>query len=248
MSATFLLAVDVRAVDAASSSSAVSAPPKLVLHELIRELELERYVEAFCKAGIGDEQLNNIYAQQSEESVEALIKQVGLRGGSATKFRRRLIRPTRQTDSDEPKAKSKPPRQKQAQQEDAVVSSPTPAQSGGHFVLTAERDLQWVFEQTKLCMIASGVVVVEFKARWCGGCTRFASTYARLVDELQSTYLCVADVDDAPELAEAYGATQLPLFVIFRDGKRWDQLVGGKQTVLRQKVLAAIDGKVHRVN
>ena len=53
----------------------------------------------------------------------------------------------------------------------------------------------------------------------------------------------MCDVDDAPEFAESFGATQLPLFVIFRDGVRCDSLVGGKATALRQLVVKAIEGR-----
>lgn len=250
MSATFLTTAATRTADAASPCTAAVTLPHLVLHDVLRELELEKYVDAFVTASIGDEELNRVFGQQSEEAVNALIKAVGLRGGSATKLRRRLTKPVNaRSGGDEPKAKSRHQRQRQAQppQEDASSTSSSLLMSGGHFVVTSQSDLAWVFEQAQQCTIASGIVVVEFKARWCGGCTRFAPTYSKLAVDLQSTYLCVADVDDAPELAEAHGASQLPLFVIYRDGKRWDQLVGGKQTVLRQKVLAAIDGKVHKV-
>ena len=69
-------------------TTAPAAP--LTLAALISELELERYREAFATAGVGDAELEAARAA-GEEAVEALIQKVGLRGGSATKFRRRLL-------------------------------------------------------------------------------------------------------------------------------------------------------------
>ena len=38
--------------------------------------------------------------------------------------------------------------------------------------------------------------------------------------------------------------SQLPHFIIFRDGRKWDALIGGKATILRKKLLFAIEGRV----
>ena len=106
----------------------------------------------------------------------------------------------------------------------------------GLVVVSTQGDLDRLFRES-----GRSVVVVEFRARWCGGCNKFAPTYTRMAPDLPAACLAVCDVDDAPELAEKFGATQLPLFVILRDGVKCDALVGGKATALRQKVQQAID-------
>ena len=73
-------------------------------------------------------------------------------------------------------------------------------------------------------------------------CVRaFDGAVARGAPDVPAACLTMCDVDDSPDLAEKFGATQLPLFVVFRDGVRCDALVGGKATALRQKVQQAID-------
>jgi thioredoxin-like negative regulator of GroEL len=49
--------------------------------------------------------------------------------------------------------------------------------------------------------------------------------------------LHVVDVDESPDLTTLYGASQLPLFVFLKRGKKIDSLVGAQNTALRKKVL-----------
>mmetsp|Transcript_46827 Transcript_46827/g.132102 ORF Transcript_46827/g.132102 Transcript_46827/m.132102 type:complete len:245 (+) Transcript_46827:152-886(+) len=219
----------------------------LTLNSMIAELDIASYCEAFAAARVHDEELMAA-CRAGAEAVEALIKSVGLRGGSATKVRRHLLRagnPAEACTREAAKPHGKRTRIKEAAS-DSQAASQQPeelVQRNGQFVVTSEADLQRMFDNAQRCMIASGIVVLEFKAGWCIGCKKFAPTFARLVEELPSTYLCVTDVDEAPELSQAYDVNQLPHFVIFKDGKRWDALTGGKATILRQKVLYAIDGR-----
>ena len=122
--------------------------------------------------------------------------------------------------------------------------------ASGHHRLTSAVDLAQVLRGGPPAASAGGggasaavVVVVQFRARWCSGCHKFAPQFDRLAGEAPSSVVtCCVDVDEAPELADAYGASELPLFVIFRDGRKWGALVGGKATQLRQKVAAAAGG------
>jgi thiol-disulfide isomerase/thioredoxin len=88
----------------------------------------------------------------------------------------------------------------------------------------------------------NGVVVVEFSARWCGGCRKFAAPYEKLIKELSTTSFCAVDVDRSPELVATFSVSELPLFVLFRESEVFDNLVGGKLTLLRQKIAAAAAG------
>ena len=225
----------------ATMSTAPTAP--ITLDTLISELELERYREAFATAGVGDAELEAARGA-GEEAVEALIQTVGMRGGSGTKFRRRLLAKADADGAAVPAAA--PPRERKARREvgDAAPEPAEPAEAAlpvkdGLVIVRTQADLDRLFRE-------SSVVVVEFRARWCGGCNKFAPAYKRMVSELASVYLCCVDVDEAAEFAASYGASELPLFVIFREGRKWDTLVGGKQTLLRQKVTSAIEGKRYK--
>ena len=220
----------------ATMTTAPTAP--ITLDTLISELELERYREAFATAGVGDAELEAARGA-GEEAVEALIQTVGMRGGSGTKFRRRLLAKADADGAAVPAAA--PPRERKARREvgDAAPEPAEPAEAAlpvkdGLVIVRTQADLDRLFRE-------SSVVVVEFRARWCGGCNKFAPTYTRMAPDLPAACLTMCDVDDSPDLAEKFGATQLPLFVILRDGVKCDALVGGKATALRQKVQQAID-------
>ena len=215
-------------------TTAPAAP--LTLDALISELELERYREAFATAGVGDAELEAARAA-GEEAIEALIQKVGLRGGSATKFRRRLL--AKADAGGAAAAAAPPPRERKVRREAPEVTEPAEAAlpvKDGLVIVRTQADLDRLFHE-------SSVVVVEFRARWCGGCNKFAPTYTRMAPDVPAACLTMCDVDDSPDLAEKFGATQLPLFVVFRDGVKCDALVGGKATALRQKVQQAIDSR-----
>jgi thiol-disulfide isomerase/thioredoxin len=249
MSATFLSAAATRHADASSL-----APERLSVDAMLVELEIEKYREAFAAAAVDDDAL--VRARDlGEEAVEALISAVGLRGGSATKVRRKLLaRAPPSARNDEPRQGKRMARRRETHAEAPPAPPAPPAAAAGQvrrlngqLQLTSQSELERVFEGS------SSVVVVQFKATWCTGCRKFSSTFAKLSDELRrppsedaapSASMCIVDVDEAPELAHAYAVSQLPHFIIFREGRKWDVLIGGKATILRQKVLYAIEGRL----
>lgn len=69
-------------------------------------------------------------------------------------------------------------------------------------------------------------VVVDFYADWCGPCKMLAP----IVEEASEAYPDVTfgrvNVDDEPELAMMFGIQSIPLVILFKDGKRVDDLLG----------------------
>ena len=72
-------------------------------------------------------------------------------------------------------------------------------------------------------------VFVDFWAPWCGPC-RMVSP---MVEELAQKYdgkmrFCKVNVDDNMELAKTYRVMGIPQIIIFRDGKKVDDIQGAQ--------------------
>jgi thioredoxin 1 len=67
---------------------------------------------------------------------------------------------------------------------------------------------------------ASGPVLVDFWAEWCGPCKQIAPSLERLSQEMGAT-LTVAkiNIDDHPNTPTQFGVRGIPTLMIFKDGQ-----------------------------
>ncbi len=70
-------------------------------------------------------------------------------------------------------------------------------------------------------------VVVMFYAAWCGKCAMMKP----LVEDIEPTYknrirFCEVEIDESPGLANRYGASIVPTFAFFHNGKLLGELQG----------------------
>jgi thioredoxin 1 len=74
---------------------------------------------------------------------------------------------------------------------------------------------------------ASGPVLVDFWAEWCGPCKMIAPALDELAGEFADK-LTVAkvNVDDNPMTPNTYGVRGIPTLILFKDGKPAAQQVG----------------------
>lgn len=76
-------------------------------------------------------------------------------------------------------------------------------------------------------MTASGRVVVEFLADWCGTCRVVQPWVERMASEFAGQVRVVTvDVDANPTLAARFGVRALPTFYVFDGGMVVGRLVG----------------------
>lgn len=81
------------------------------------------------------------------------------------------------------------------------------------------------FEQEVLK--ASGPVLVDFWAEWCGPCRSLTPTLEALAAEKGAQIKIVkVNVDESPDSPSKYGVRSIPALYIFKDGQVVAQTVG----------------------
>ena len=71
---------------------------------------------------------------------------------------------------------------------------------------------------------ASGPVLVDFWAQWCGPCRMQAPAVEKLAEE--GYQAGKVNVDEQPALAAEYQVMNIPTLIIFKDGREVDRMVG----------------------
>ena len=83
-------------------------------------------------------------------------------------------------------------------------------------------------------------MIVDFSATWCPPCQQLKPIFEKLAEDFRGRITFVTiDVDDNPDLAQAYGVTNIPMMVfINKDGQIQSTLVGFQNS---DQLLAAIN-------
>lgn len=81
------------------------------------------------------------------------------------------------------------------------------------------------FEQDVLK--ASGPVVVDFWAEWCGPCKQIAPSLEEISAEMgDKVTIAKVNIDDNPEAPSTYGVRGIPTLIMFKNGEVADTKVG----------------------
>ena len=76
--------------------------------------------------------------------------------------------------------------------------------------------------------IASGRVLVDFYATWCGPCKMLAPILEEIDERKEAGDLLIVkiDVDEAGEIAARFGIQSIPTLILFENGKAVKNALG----------------------
>ena len=79
-------------------------------------------------------------------------------------------------------------------------------------------------------------VLVDFWAVWCGPCQMVAPVLSEIAEENEGKIkVGKVNVDEQPELSQAYGIMSIPTMMVFKGGEKVNQIVGAvpKEEILK---------------
>ena len=70
-------------------------------------------------------------------------------------------------------------------------------------------------------------VLIDFSATWCGPCQMIAPKIEEIAKEREGALkVCKCDVDDEPELANAFKVASIPMLFVVKNGEVTSSAVG----------------------
>ena len=77
-------------------------------------------------------------------------------------------------------------------------------------------------------------VLIDFWASWCGPCRMVSPSVEELADELTAQKVGKINIEEQPELAEAFSVMSIPTLMVIKNGKVVSKATGArpKQAIL----------------
>ncbi|MCO5572413.1 hypothetical protein L7F22_026167 [Adiantum nelumboides] len=80
------------------------------------------------------------------------------------------------------------------------------------------------------------LVVVAFKANWCGPCRMMAPVFSELSRKFPQTIFLKIDVDEMQDISAQWNVQAMPTFIIIKDSKELDRVVGANKEELEKRL------------
>ncbi|XP_059292002.1 thioredoxin H2-like [Lycium ferocissimum] len=80
------------------------------------------------------------------------------------------------------------------------------------------------------------LIVIDFTASWCGPCRHMEPVINEFAAKYTDVEFIKIDVDELADVAQEYGVQAMPTFVLIKQGKIVDKLVGADKDGLQKKI------------
>ena len=85
---------------------------------------------------------------------------------------------------------------------------------------------------------AGCTVLLDFWATWCGPCRMVSPIVDEIGAEVTDAKVGKVNVDEQPELAQAFGIASIPTLLVIRDGRTVNRAVGVRS---KEEILQMLD-------
>lgn len=82
-------------------------------------------------------------------------------------------------------------------------------------------------------------VLLDFYADWCGPCRMVSPLVDEIAEENQQYLVGKINVDEEPQLAQAFGVTTIPTLVVMKNGQIVEQSSGARP---KEQILEMLEG------
>lgn len=87
-------------------------------------------------------------------------------------------------------------------------------------------------------MKSEKLVLLDFYADWCGPCRMVSPLVDEIAEENPQVLVGKINVDEEPELAQAFGVASIPMLAVMKNGKIISQSSGAKP---KAQILAMLE-------
>jgi thioredoxin 1 len=83
-------------------------------------------------------------------------------------------------------------------------------------------------------------MIIDFHAQWCGPCKAIAPMFSDFSDMYKNITFAKVDIDEAEDIADLFGVSSLPTFVLVKNGNEVTRLTGSSRSGLENLVRKAL--------
>ncbi|KAK4426183.1 Thioredoxin H2 [Sesamum alatum] len=119
---------------------------------------------------------------------------------------------------------------------EAAAAESTTAESSDSRVIAFHSSHRWQLHFNSSKQL-NKLIVVDFSATWCGPCKFMEPVFNNLSAKYSDVDFVKIDVDELSDVSREFGVQAMPTFLLLKQGKEVERVVGAKKDELEQKIL-----------